>query len=168
MSYIIILVHLFCVLASWAHIGIGLAQIDSQQQETTVTLDYETQDHHYESGIGLSFNTEKAKNGEIDFTHDSTITSYLGILNPFLRGFDTSLGTRISIHLTDDNEKTYPQPPIDAGIYTGIKYQFAPHILFYSRVEALSYHAEDTRNPKNSQPDLTFFKDAMTGLTLLW
>lgn len=156
-----------CLLATslQASLGIGVSQLDSLSHDTNITLDYETPNHHFETGIGLAFDTVSATQGSLGNEHETYLTSYLGIVRPLYQHVRSDFGTRVTWHLTDDvAEHSMQESKLDIGLYTGLKYALTSHITFFTRIEPVSYHPHDS-HINSSQPDtFRYFREAMTGL----
>ncbi len=148
-----------------ASLGIGVSQLDSLSHDTNITLDYETPNQHFETGIGLAFDTLSASQGATGNEHETYLTSYLGVVRPLYQHVRSDFGTRVTWHLTDEvAEQSMQESKLDIGFYTGLKYALTSHITFFTRIEPVSYHPHDS-HLNNAQPDtFRYFREAMTGL----
>lgn len=162
-QYFFILISLLIHQYTYASLGIGAAQLDSLANNTSITIDYESMSLALETGFGVSIENDKALHGDLDVSHDTYLTSYIGMLTPLFKNLHSCTGARVTYHIEDLNnsEEKAKNEAVDLGLYSGLKYELAAHVMIYSRVEPISYHQGDT-----VKSSLHFFQNAMTGFIL--
>lgn len=159
---LLILISLLIHQYIYASLGIGAAQLDSLVNNTSITIDYESLSHALETGFGVSIENDKALHGDLDVRQDTYLTSYIGMLNPLFKNLHTCTGARVTYHIDhNSDEETAKNEAVDFGLYSGLKYELASHVMIYSRIEPINYHQGD-----NVKSSLHFFQNAMTGFIL--